>query len=303
MTAVAFDPNATDFGTDVALLDDLSPAWGLTAEEINYAYSCARRLSQREGAMDFYDPTYVCLDLRGQLSAKMGKADIAALQGRIAAAQESDPRTNSCTAAATFDPTENALTVELNNDTAQGPFDLVLKATSLSVSILSINGVAAPTPQPAADAGGATIIMISGGSSLPGPPGPPGTSNPSRSYGLQAVSDDSGAEVAQAQTQLEVDWGSLGSSLTLTLSGMGSDSGAPGFGNGTFRLRIDGSDGAADGTAEVTLTAISASATRLNQQATIANPGGHGRVILTVQSSAATKTAALRDITLDIQSN
>lgn len=299
MTAVAFDPNATDFGTDTRWNDDLTSVWGLASNEENYIQSCALRLSQRTGSMDFYDPTYICLDLRGYLSAKTSKADKSRLQGRISAAMESDPRTQSCTASVSFDVQTNTLSVALALQTASGPFDLVLQANKVTVSILSVNGVPTPTLQPANDSSGATIIMIQGGSALPGPPGPPGTSQPSRSYGLQAVSDDSGAEVAQAQTQVDINWGALGSSLTIEVAGTGASA----AGDTIFRLRRDGSDGAADGTVIATLTASSPSFTPIHGGSTISNPGGYGRVILTVQSSAATKNGTLRDISFTIQSN
>lgn len=302
MTAVAFDPNATDFGTDAAWNDDLAPVWGLSSQADNYIQSCALRLSQRTGSMDFYDTTYICLDLRGYLSAKMSKADISRLQGRISAAMESDPRTGSCTASVSFDFPTNTLSVALALQTAEGPFDLVLHASKVTVSILSVNGVTAPTPAAGATGTGTgttTVITIAGGSSLPGPPGPPGTSQPSRSYGLQAVEDSSGSEVAQAQSQVDINWGALGSSLTIEVVGTGASD----TGDAVFRLRRDGSDGAADGTVIATLTASSPSFTQIHGGSTISNPGGYGRVILTVQSSAATKNGELRDISFTIQSN
>lgn len=300
MTAVAFDPNATDFGTDVAWDDDLASVWGLSSGAANYIQACALRLSQRTGSMDFYDPTYICLDLRSYLSAKTDKAKKSQMQGRISAAMESDPRTQSCAASASFDVPTDTLTVALGLQTADGPFDLVMQASKATVSILSVNGVTSPTPVVVA-AGGATVIVIAGGSgsNQPGPPGPPGSSNPSRSYGLQAVEDDSGSEVAQAQSQMDVNWGALGSSLTIEVVGTGASD----AGNAVFRLRRDGSDGAADGTVIATLTATSPSFTPIHGGSTISNPGGYGRVILTVQSSAPTVNGALRDIGFTIQSN
>lgn len=300
MTAVAFDPTATDFGTDAAWDDDLAPVWGLSSGADNYIQSCLLRLSQRTGSMDFYDPTYVCLDLRGYLNAKTSQADKSRLQGRISAAMQSDPRTQSCTASISFDVPTNTLTVALALQTADGPFDLVLQANKVNVSILTVNGVTAPAPIVPA-AGGATVIVITGGdgSNQPGPPGPPGSSNPSRSFGLQPVSDNSGAEVAQPQTQMDVNWGALGSSLTIEVTGTGASD----AGSAVFRLRRDGSDGAADGTIIATLTASSPSFTQIHGGSTISNPGGYGRVILTVESSGASSLGSLRDIGFTIQSN
>lgn len=304
----AFDASPTDFGTDAALLNDLAPVWGLVSNDVNYAYSVGRHLSQREGSMDFYDPTYVCFDIRSYCSAKMNKALMSRLQGRIVRAVESDrDRTQRCTASIAFDNVLQGMTLTLQMQTNQGPFSLVFAASALTLSILTINGVAAAQLPPVAGAQPVTIVIQQGGN-LPGPPGPAGSSNPSRSYGLQAVESSLGTEDPQLQSQLdEINWGALGSSLTLELGGMaldeGGTGGSPGTGVGVIKLRINGADGAADGTVEITLNATSASATNVHGTVTIANPGGLGRVILTVTSSAAGKTCIMRGITFTIQSN
>jgi len=298
-----FDPNATDFGTDVALLDDLQPVWGLASDDLNYAMASARHLTQREGSMDFYDPTYRCFDIRGYLSSRMDKAKVSALQGKIAATQVSDPRTLRSRATVTFDSVTESLLIAVDNDTATGPFALVLRASSITVDILSVNGTTLPEPvsvtgAPVVGTGGIIIVTGSGGST-PGPPGPPGTSNPSRSFGLQPVEDSSGTETPQLQTQLVINWGALGSSLTVEVAGAGMcDSGSA-----QFILRVGGGDGGIDGTAVCTLTAASSSYTDIHDSAIITNPGGYSRAIMTVTSPGAGVAARMRDITLTIQSN
>lgn len=298
----AFDPNATDFGTDVYLQDDLSPVWGLASGDINYALACGRRISQRQGSMDFYDEKYACFDIRSYLNSKLDKVRLSQLQGKIAATQVNDPRTLRSRASATYDRNARALNIEVQNDTAEGPFLLVLQASAVSVDLLAVNGVALPEPITltaggAADAAGGITIVTSNG--IVGPPGPAGTSHPSRSFGLQAIEDDSGTETAQIQTQLEFNWSAFGSTVTVEVIGTGmADSGT-----GTFRLRINGSDGGKDGTQLLAFTASSPTYTIIGGITTIANPGGASvRAIMTVESPGVGIAARMRDITLVVQS-
>ena len=114
---------------------------------------------------------------------------------------------------------------------------------------------------------------------------------------MPAIESDTGAEVAQAQTQIGINWSLLGPTIAIELVGNGVSE----LGTATFRARRDGSDGAADGVIVATVTASSSSATPGHGGTTISNPGGYGRIILTAQSSAATKNCSFRDIMLTIQ--
>lgn len=123
-------------------------------------------------------------------------------------------------------------------------------------------------------------------------------SSTARTYVLQAIEDSSGSEVAQVQTQTTINLSDFGPSILMEVVGNGMSQ----SGTATFRLRMDGSDGGIDGTLVVTVTANTSAFNVVHNTGTFSNPGGYGRLILTVQSSAAGQDAQLRDITITFKS-
>lgn len=119
-----------------------------------------------------------------------------------------------------------------------------------------------------------------------------------RAYPLEPVEDDSGSEVAQTQTQIGINLGDFGSTINLEIVGMGMSQ----SGTATFKVRMNGSDGGINGTTAITATATTSSFNVVHATGTFSNPGGYGRLIITVQSSAAGQDAQLRDITITLKS-
>ncbi|HSS39714.1 MAG TPA: hypothetical protein VLT58_13185 [Polyangia bacterium] len=190
---------------------------------------------------------------------------------------------------------QRSLTISLGLETAEGPFDLVLSASDVTVDVLSVNGVSVAAPAPTANT--PVIVGPAGPAGAPGIQGPPGTSGggtPSLSFAdSKLVGDNSGAEVVLFQWD-GADFGALGGSLTAEL-GASVFSAA---GTATFKLRIGGSDGVADGTVICSFTQAVAAFQEKTATATFTNPTGVLFVKLTGQSSGAAVDAQARNPTV-----
>lgn len=288
-------------GTDIALLGDLNPVWGLVSGFRNLGYALARRLNAELASL-FYDLGYgFCI--RDLLHQDLGPADIAAISQAIAGQCLLDERVQSCGATLVLDDRSHLLTITINGTIAQGvPFTFIMAAKDVTVALLSVNGVpvaqataantnAAPT--------GTTTIIVQGGSSEPGPPGPPGPGGGAQlTFNLNpnGYGDSSGGETVQ--DQIDANLGTLGANITFELvAAVMSASGAA-----TFRLRLGGSDGLPDGTIVATLSATTPAFTMKNNSSTIANPTGLQRLKVTVESSGAGQDAQIdRGATLTIR--
>lgn len=299
---MAIQPTPQDpfgLGTDIALLGDLNPVWGLVSGFTNLGYALARRLNAVLGSL-FYDLGYG-FDLNDLVNQDLLPTDIARLSQAIAGQLLLDERVQTCRAAIGLEFPSSTLTITVSGTTAVGaaPFVFILQASGITVALISVNGtpVAQANPQTVV-AGPSTIIVGGSGSGQAGPPGPPGPSgSASESVPIADVESSLGSEDPQAQTQKEVNWGALPASITITLNGMFSSA----SGTSTFRVRINGSDNLADGTVVATITASSPSATPATAGTTISNPGGLGRVIVTVDSSGAGVDALGRNLTLTVR--
>lgn len=273
-------------GVDIALQGDLSPVWGLVAGFTNLGYALARRLHAELGSL-FYDLGYG-EDLTDILHQGLTPADVANISKRIAAQCILDERVQTCRASLALNTQTGELTITITGTIPQGvPFTLVMAATSVTVQLLSVNGQAVTTPANTntapGSAAGATTIIVQEGSSLPGPPGPPGPGGSASWTGTlnpNGYADNSGAEVVV--DHFDVNMAALASTLTFELVGsVRSQSGTA-----TFRARMGGSDGVADGTVVATITATSASFTQKNNSSSQTNPGGLQRIKITVESPA-----------------
>jgi hypothetical protein len=296
---MAITPTAADpfgLGTDIALLGDLNPVWGLVSSFTNLGYAIARRLNAVLGSL-FYDLGYG-FDLNDLVNQDLLPGDVGRIAQAIAGQCLLDERIQTCRAALSFDSPSSTLTIVVSGTIATGQaFQFILSPNGLTVALISVNGQAVTTPAPATVSGPSTVIIQSG-SATAGPPGPPGPSgSASQDVPTADLESSSGSEDPQAQTQKQIDWDSLPATVTLALSGMFSSA----SGTGTFRVRVNGSDGVADGTIELTITTSSASPAPATASATISNPGGLGRIIVTAQSSGAAVSCAARDLALTIR--
>jgi hypothetical protein len=293
VSAVASLADPFGLGTDIALLGDLNPVWGLVSGFTNLGYALARRLNAVLGSL-FYDLGYgFCIP--DMIHQALDPADISAAQQAIAGQCLLDERVQTCAAALTLDESTGTLTINITGTIAQGvPFTFILAATGVTVALLSVNGVpvspAAAASQNATPAPAGTTIIIQGGSSEPGPPGPPGPGGSAQlTFNLNpnGYGKDSGVE--EVVDQIETNLGALAASVTFELvAAVLSQSGTA-----TFRLRLGGSDGVADGTIVATITATTGAFVLKNNSLTIANPTGLQRLKVTIQSSAAGQDAQI----------
>jgi hypothetical protein len=285
--ATVTDPN--DLGTDVALLTGLAPVWGLASGKLNLAYAIVRRLQTPRGGL-FPDPDYG-YDVVAWLNASLaigptGSAQLASLQAGISAEVLKDPRVQSVDVELNYAFATKLLTITLTLDTAEGPFDLVLSASSVTVALLAVDGVTFAAPAPTAD----NTTVIVGAPGPAGPAGPAGATGGGGGGSASLLLDDSrllasssGAEEVLFQWD-GADFGALpAGSLTAEMTASVFSA----SGTATFRLRLGGSDGVADGTVLATITHALASYQAKSATGTFTNPTGLLFVKITAQSSGA----------------
>jgi hypothetical protein len=123
---------ATDYGTDVAAIDDLPDPEALVSDEMNVAYALARRLLTPAGAYEeIGDPDiYDSIDLRDYLGKRISetaRADLEAAANRVLA---EDPRVATVTATVTF--AAGVLSVRVVGDGSDGPFSFVATVNLLT---------------------------------------------------------------------------------------------------------------------------------------------------------------------------
>jgi hypothetical protein len=276
--------------------DDIDPVWGFATGFECLAQDLYHRLTTDRGGL-FYDPNYG-YNVINLLNGGFTPPELAAARQGIAAECRKDERVHTCTARLTLNQATSHLLIEISIDTEAGPFSLVLGVSAVTVQILSVNGVqqATTTPAPAATSGGTTIIVTGGtgsGVGPPGPPGPGGGAQASITFGDNVWSDDaSGTENWVGQR--EVNMGSLPGSITVEFVAQVRAT----SGTATFRLRLGGGDGAADGTVIATITTTSASFVEAVATATFSNPTGLKRLKVTIESSGAGETGEINGVTV-----
>lgn len=287
--ALSTDPN--DLGTDISLLTDLTSVWGLASGPTNLIDALLRRLSTpREGL--FYDPDYG-YDLMSQVNSAITEADLETMNGSIVDEVRKDQRVRSATVALAFTFATKTLQIAISIETADGPFDLVLAASAITVELLSINGIA---QQAATTTDTANVIV--------GPPGPQGPAGPAGATGggggggtPQLVLDDPRTLASSTGTEevlYQWDGVDFGALTAGSLTGEVMASALSASGTATYRLRLGGSDGAADGTVICSFTHALASFQTKNASGSFTNPTGLLYVKLTAQSSGAAVDARLK---------
>lgn len=288
--AIEGDPD--NLGTDINLVSDLAPVWGLATQGTNLANAILRRLTTPRGGL-FYDLNYG-YDVMALLNSAMGPTELSAARGAITSEARKDPRVLSATVDLSFTRSTKTLSISIGLITAEGPFDLVLLATDVSVSVLSINGVQQATQV-------TTTVPAAAAAALVGPPGPAGPTGPQGPAGSGSsapeltldddgiVGSDSGSEEVVYQFDA-ADFGALPATITAELSAaVLSESGTA-----TFRLRVGGTDGGIDGTVRATMTATTAGYVQKNASSSFSNPGGLLFVKVTAQSSGSSVDSRIK---------
>jgi len=124
---------ATDYGTDLSLLTDLSPTMSTVSGRTALGQALARRLQTPRGRL-LKHPNYG-MDLAGRINDDLSQADIAAIASDVEAECSKDERVLACTAACVF--AVGVLTVVITITDAAGPFPLVLAVSAVSVTLVS----------------------------------------------------------------------------------------------------------------------------------------------------------------------
>lgn len=290
MTVAAVDID-TSFGTDIACSDDVSPVWGLASDDENLVLVIYRKVTTPPGALDeIDDPAFDSLDLRSYVNAKMTRAAASNLQSRLSSVCENDPRVKHCSAKVTFTFATMTMLVELQLLTTQGPFDLVLSATQVTVEILSIAGQPAPAPDDTVAAPPA-VIAIKGEPGAPGAPGAAGSAGTPQgmlNFGGDGLPRDVASGAEEVMWQGLIRFGDLPGSLTATMSAEVSSA----SGTSTFRLRVGGGDMSADGSIAATFTSASAAYEIKTASAAFVNPTGTLRVKITAENAVVDQAAS-----------
>jgi hypothetical protein len=125
-----------DFGVDAACVEDVDSTFTLASGLQNVGMAQARRFITPRGGL-FYDPDYG-LDLREFLNAGVTDAQIANLPDDIRAEAEKDERIAKATVDLLFDRAAETMRITIVNQTAAGPFTLVMGISSVTVEILGL---------------------------------------------------------------------------------------------------------------------------------------------------------------------
>jgi phage baseplate assembly protein W len=123
----------SELGTDISGTFD--GRMRLVSGTANLVAALVRRLQTPRGGL-FYAPDYGT-DLRAWLNESFTSQRIFTLRAAVVAECEKDPRVESVLCRATYDSAAELLTVEIQGTAADGPFELVLAVTALSVEVLS----------------------------------------------------------------------------------------------------------------------------------------------------------------------
>lgn len=278
-----------DLGTDIDFTTDIGLRWNLATGRRNLGNALARRLSTPRGTLD-YDPDYG-FDLRDSLSAGLTRTQLAQLRASIVDECEKDERVDNCDADVIYNPFTSGLTVNLTVTTADGPFDLILLVTSVTVALLNHNQPTQPlTP-------GQVGVTVNIG--VPGPQGLPGVGVPGAggsgggtmdlTFPKRMGSNAGGQEVVG---QVTADFANVpAGTITVDMTALALSV----SGTATIRLWVGGTSNAVDGSLVGTTTIAVSTDTQIQISATFANPTGVRFVKLTIQSSAATVDAQVAD--------
>lgn len=136
--------SATDYGVDVAALDDLPDPEVLASGELNVAYALGRRLLQPAGALEEIGDTapYDSLDLRDWLGKRMSEADRADLEAQVVHVLSQDERVLTVAATVTLTAgagTTRKITVAVEVEGTDGPFSFVLSVDGVTATLLRGN--------------------------------------------------------------------------------------------------------------------------------------------------------------------
>lgn len=176
------------------------------------------------------------------------------------------------------------LILNISGESSEGPFDFVASVSDMTVDRLK-QGMPADVPATQGEIVGTTITVVSqsGAGGITGIGGSTGGS------GVQTVQPDLdglySSDVAAETLLKQVLADFAGISGATSSVAFSSYVRALGGATGTFRLRVGGTDGVADGTLVATLTVTSTSYQMVTTTGSVARPAGLAIVKLTSETS------------------
>lgn len=272
-------------GIDIVATDDIDPHFRLCRGNENLAYAQCRRISSSPGCLESIgdDPNYG-YNLPGHLNSELTRpSDLAAINGAARAEMLKDPRVQDVRPQIVA--TGNGeLIMSAAGTTSDGPFEFVSAVGDMSIDRLK-QGLPTGVPATQADIVGqsTTIISQTGAQGVAGPAGAPGTDAGSVEPNLDGLYSTDVASEGVLKQEI-VDFTVISGTLAYSFSSFAR---ALGGATGAIRLRLGGTDGAADGTLVATLTATSASFQMLNTSGTVSVASGRALIKLTGETSVA----------------
>jgi hypothetical protein len=125
-----------DYGVDLSCTDDLDPLLlDVTGTELMNQVALHRWMG-RTGSL-LSNPIDNTIDVRDFVSSGITPADLPRIRGQCASALTGDQRIYSATVSASFDPKLNVLTLNGVGVGANGPFNLTVAVTSVTVELLA----------------------------------------------------------------------------------------------------------------------------------------------------------------------
>jgi phage baseplate assembly protein W len=124
-----------DFGTTLSCVNDFASDARMVSGFAVVGEAIARRWSTPRGRLIAY-PNYG-FDLSEYVNADMSPRDIAGLRAGAAAEAEKDERVERCSVSAVLG-TDGVLTLTALVQTTKGPFTLVVRASAVTVDLVSI---------------------------------------------------------------------------------------------------------------------------------------------------------------------
>jgi hypothetical protein len=123
-----------DLGTDVSSYPDYDPMGTLVSGTVALCQRIARRLTNPRGAWSWAPNE--CTDVRAYLNDAITPDRLAAMKNDIEREALREEAVQTANADVSFNAQSMNLTIHLTGTTANGPFNFVLQATSVSLAIL-----------------------------------------------------------------------------------------------------------------------------------------------------------------------
>lgn len=276
-------------GVDLAVTMDLDPSFRLCSGLKNYQNAIMRRLSSPRGCMESIggDPNYG-EDVRSHLNGEdRDGGELGRISAACVAQINQDPRTMVSKVQTVSAPAlVESLVLNVSGETTDGPFDFVASVDEMTMDRIN-QGLSEGLPATQNDIVGQTVTVVNqaGSTGERGEPGATGAAG--MGTGIEPNLDGLfGTDSGNEDLLKEVLCNFSASSASTLVVRFSIDGMVDGAATGTWRIRMGGTEGAADGTTLATINNVTSTAWATYQvSASVSNPGGVQRVKLTGRTS------------------